>query len=134
MNAYAIVRTGHLNHNGQLFGGQLLKWVDEYAWLAAARDFPGYKLVTRAMENAEFRVPVPSGSILRFRTMPWKRGTSSITYAVDVYADAPGEKAERLVFSLKITFACIDDEGRKRALPAQDGPLLSEMPDMVGGP
>jgi acyl-CoA hydrolase len=131
MNAYAIVRTGHLNHHGFLFGGQLLKWVDEYAWLAAARDFPGYKLVTRAMEKVEFKTPVRSGSILRFRTLPQRMGHSSITYSVEVFADAPGVQGESLVFSNSITFACVDDSGIKRELPS-GSVLRSQMPDMVG--
>ena len=39
MDTFTLVRTGHLNHQGNLFGGQLLKWVDEYAWFAATRDY-----------------------------------------------------------------------------------------------
>jgi acyl-CoA hydrolase len=132
MNAYAIVRAGHLNHHGRLFGGQMLKWVDEYAWLAAARDFPGHTLVTRAMENVEFRVPVLPGSILRFRTLPFKRGSSSITYSVEVFADEPGSEFEKLVFSNNVTFVSVDARGLKSALP-EGGKLRSEMPDMVGG-
>ena len=42
MNNYAIVRQEHLNHYGFLFGGALLLWVDEYVWLAASLDFPGW--------------------------------------------------------------------------------------------
>lgn len=131
MNAYAIVRSGHLNQHGFLFGGQMLKWVDEYAWLAAARDFPGYKLLTRAMEKVEFKIPVPLGSILRFRTLPEKRGRTSISYSVEVFADCPGATDEIIVFSNMITFVAIDESGKKRELP-QSGTLRSEMPDMVG--
>ena len=66
MDTFTLVRTEHLNHNGKLFGGQLLKWVDEFAWLAAARDFCGSVLVTRAMDPSEFKHAVPTGSILSF--------------------------------------------------------------------
>ncbi len=125
MDNYAIVRPEHLNHHGVLFGGQLLLWVDEQAWMVAALDFPGYRLVTRAMERSEFRTPVLSGSILRFRILPSHRGESSVTYAVGVYADAPGTATEKLVFSNHVTFVSVDDQGRKRALPAS-GRLRSE--------
>jgi acyl-CoA hydrolase len=143
---FTLVRPEHLNHHGVLFGGQLLLWVDEYAWLVAARDFPGYRLVTRAMERSEFRTPVTSGAILRFSILPVRVGESSVTYSVDVYADpgervalagpggpagepgrtaapasgepAPsGEPAEIHVFSNRVTFVCVDDDGRKRSLP-----------------
>jgi len=117
LDNFTIVRPEHLNHHGVLFGGQLLRWVDEYAWLVAARDFPGCRLVTRAMDRSEFRTPVPGGSILRFSILPAHRGESSVTYAVEVYADEPGAATEKHVFSNRVTFVCVDDEGRKRNLP-----------------
>ncbi|KPJ89769.1 MAG: thioesterase [Spirochaetes bacterium DG_61] len=117
MNTFTIVRPEHLNHHGYLFGGQLLKWVDENTWLTAARDFPGYLLVTRAMDSINFSTPVPSGSILRFDIRPFTQGTTSITYGVEVYADEPGAIEEKKVFSTRITFACVDARGKKRALP-----------------
>ncbi len=125
MDNFTIVRPEHLNHHGVLFGGQLLRWVDEYAWLVAARDFPGHRLVTRAIERAEFRTPVPSGSILRFRILPSRRGETSVTYAVEVYSDEPGAAEERLVFDNSVTFVCVDAGGRKQPLP-RGGRLRSE--------
>jgi len=31
MNQYKLALPEHLNHYGYLFGGNMLKWVDEYA-------------------------------------------------------------------------------------------------------
>ena len=84
MNNYAIVRQEHLNHYGFLFGGALLQWVDEYAWLVASLDFPGCPLVTVGMDQISFRRPVANDSILRFNIQPIKRGKSSVQYTVDV--------------------------------------------------
>lgn len=120
MDTYTIVRPEHLNHHGYLFGGQLLKWVDEYAWLTSARDFPGNYLVTRAMDNIDFKTRVLNGSILRFNIAPWKQGNTSITYRVVVYADEPGAIKEKQVFSTHITFACVDEMGKKHTLPKKD--------------
>lgn len=118
MNNYTIVRYEHLNFYDTLFGGQMLSWVDEFAWLTAARDFPGSRLVTRGMDKISFEKSVPNGSILRFHILPHKLGNSSVTYNVDVYADSPGVVGkEVLVFSTKVTFACIDNEGGKSNLP-----------------
>lgn len=125
MNNYAIVRQEHLNHYGFLFGGALLQWVDEYAWLVASRDFPGCPLVTVGMDKISFRKPVQNGSILRFNIKPIKQGESSIQYGVDVYADAPGASKETAVFSTNITFAHVDESGDKQPLP-QKGQLRSE--------
>ena len=120
MDTFTIVRPEHLNHHGYLFGGQLLKWVDEYAWLTAARDFPGNYLVTRALDNIDFKTRVMNGSILRFHIRAWKQGNTSITYSVSVFADAPGKKEEKQVFSTHITFACVDEHGIKHPLPKKD--------------
>lgn len=116
MDTYTLVRPGHLNHHGKLFGGQLLKWVDEYAWLAAARDFCGSILVTRAMDNSEFKYGVPNGSILRFHIEQQRVGTTSALYSVDVYADMPGHTEERLIFTNRVTFVAIDEDGNKTPL------------------
>jgi len=116
MDTFTLVRTEHLNHNGKLFGGQLLKWVDEFAWLAAARDFCGSILVTRAMDNSEFRHTVPNGSILRFRVEQVRVGTTSVLYSVDVFADMPGRRDEELIFSNRVTFVAVDENGNKTPL------------------
>ncbi len=117
MDNFTLVRPEHLNHHGYLFGGVLLKWVDEYAWLVAARDFTGSSLVTIGMDAIAFRKRVENGSILRFSILPLHVGTTSVRYSVDIYADAPGASKEDHVFSTTITFVNLDIEGVKRALP-----------------
>lgn len=120
MDTYTLVRPEHLNHHDYLFGGQLLKWVDEYAWLTASRDFIGQILVTRAMDNIDFKTRILNGSILRFNTLPKKQGKTSITYCVKVYANEPGQHEEKLVFSTLITFVSVDKRGFKKQLPQMD--------------
>jgi len=120
METFTLVRPEHLNHHGYLFGGQLLKWVDEFAWLVAARDYPNEMLVTRAMDSIEFKTKVQNGSILRFQILPQRKGSTSITYSVNVYADAPRESKEEHVFSTNVTFVSIDGKGHKKILPLKD--------------
>ncbi len=128
MDNFTIVRQEHLNHYGFLFGGALLKWVDEFAWLVASRDFPGCPLVTVGMDRISFREPVANGSILRFRILPEKLGTTSVRYGVNVFADAPGANEEKEVFSTTITFVHVDRQGEKVPLPPKTG-LKSQAPD-----
>jgi acyl-CoA hydrolase len=116
MDTFTLVRTEHLNHHNKLFGGQLLKWVDEFAWLAASREFCGTMLVTRAMDNSEFRYSVPNGSILRFHIEKQHTGTTSVLYSVDVFADMPGHADEMLIFSNRVTFVAVDEYGNKMPL------------------
>ena len=111
----------------------MLYWVDELAWLTAARDFPGYRLVTRGMDRISFEKAVLNGSILRFHILPARQGESSVQYAVDVYADAPGAETEVLVFSTKVTFVSVGCEGGKVPLP-QKGKLRSQLEDVSPSP
>ena len=117
METYSFVRPEHLNHQGFLFGGQLLKWIDEYTWLAAARDFPGCTLVTRAMDNIQFRRPVSNGTILRFKMEPVRQGNTSVTYAAEVYKSTPASRDEQMVFSTHVTFVSVNENGEKVRLP-----------------
>lgn len=117
METFGFVRPEHLSHQGYLFGGNLLKWVDEYAWLAAARDFPGYTLVTRAMDDIQFTKRVRIGAILRFVTDCIKQGKTSVTYKVSVFASDDTSRDEKLVFSTNVIFVAVDNDGDKIALP-----------------
>lgn len=119
MDTFAIVRTEHLNAEGYLFGGQMLKWVDEFAWLVAQRDFSGYALVTRGMDQIDFQTPVYNGAILRFNVGHHSQGNTSVTYKVAVYSDERGSKKERQVFTTLVTFVSVDKSGKKQTLPRQ---------------
>ncbi|WP_045211668.1 acyl-CoA thioesterase [Desulfonatronovibrio magnus] len=117
MNNYTLVRPEHLNHHGFLFGGMMLKWVDEFAWLAASKEFRGCKLVTVAMHEIRFAHQVPLGSILRFNIEFVRQGVTSATYSVAVYSDEPGANQEKYVFANDITFVRVSDQGQKLELP-----------------
>lgn len=117
MENYKLVLPEHLNHYGYLFGGNLLKWVDEIAWIGASRDYPGCKFVTIAMDKVEFRRSVRQGSILRFDVQRSARGDTSVTYTTKVFCDDIETGREENIFSTHVTFVCLDDEGAKQSLP-----------------
>jgi acyl-CoA hydrolase len=131
MNNYTIVRPEHLNHHGWLFGGAMLQWVDEFAYLAASRDYPGCRLVTIAMDEIVFKHPAPNGSILRFHILPIRQGTTSVTYSVEVFCDAPGDMEEisgKSIFSTTVTFVSVGTDGSKQPLPRVDQPRSAQPP------
>ena len=117
MDLYAIVRPEHLNHFGYLFGGALLKWVDEFAWIAASNDFPTCHLVTIGFSEVKFKQRVLNGSVLRFSVNKMRKGRSSATYAVDVFARESEAEHETAVFQTSVTFVRVDENGCKMALP-----------------
>lgn len=116
MENHKLVLPEHLNHYGYLFGGNLLKWVDEYAWIAATLDHPGCKFVTIGMDRVEFRKSVREGSILRFDIQLTRRGSTSVRYQVRVYADDPESGEEQSIFNTIVSFVCLDTAGKKHAI------------------
>lgn len=117
MENYKLVLPEHLNHYGYLFGGNLLKWIDEVSWIAASRDHPGCRFVTIAMDKVEFRRSVREGSILRFVAERSRAGRTSVHYAVTVYADDIDTGDEEIVFSTHVSFVCLDEAGNKQPIP-----------------
>lgn len=117
MESYKVVRPVHLNHYGYLFGGELLKWVDEISWVAASREYPGCKFVTVAMDRVEFKRSVRQGALLRFKTVRHHTGRTSVQYTVTVYSDDLETGAEQQVFSTCVTFVCLNGKGHKTLLP-----------------
>lgn len=117
MENYKLVLPEHLNHFGYLFGGNLLKWVDEIAWIAASLDFPGFSFVTIGMDRVEFRKSVKNGSILRFMVERLKTGNTSVKYTVNVFSEGITTGNDEAVFTTNVTFVNVDAEGKKTPLP-----------------
>lgn len=113
MENFTAVRPEHLNVHGALFGGQMLAWADEYSWLAASRDFPNCRFVTIAINKAEFKEAVHCGAILRFDMQQKTKGTTSVTYNVEVYATTFAKGTEERVFATEVTFVNIDENEQK---------------------
>jgi acyl-CoA hydrolase len=86
----------HLNQYGYLFGGNLLKWVDESAWIAAVHDYPGRHFVTIGLDRVTFHRSVREGAILHFDIQRSKQGDSSVDSQVKVFAEdsVSGKEAE----------------------------------------
>jgi acyl-CoA hydrolase len=116
MENHKLVLPQHLNHYGYLFGGNLLKWVDEYAWIAAVRDYPGRRFVTIGMNRVEFHRSVREGVILRFEIAQCRKGNTSVQYEANVFSEDPESGGEERIFNTTITYVCLDDEGRKQTI------------------
>ena len=111
MENYRLVLPEHLNQFGFLFGGYLLKWVDESAWMAASLDYPGCHFVTVGLDEVAFHRSVHEGSILKFEIDLVRQGNTSVRYGVRVLSQTEE------VFSTTVTFVRVDDTGRKQILP-----------------
>ena len=55
-----LIRPAHMNHYGRLFGGDLLRWIDELAGIVARRH-ANANITTAAIDNLQFKAPVYAG-------------------------------------------------------------------------
>lgn len=117
MENHKLVLPEHLNHYGFLFGGNLLKWVDEYAWIAATLDYPAAKFVTIGLDRVEFRKNIRNGTILKFIIERGRVGKTSVQYGILVFRGNGDECDNELLFSTNVTFVNVSSLGQKVALP-----------------
>ena len=106
MTTYKLVMPEDMNHYGFLFGGKMLMWVDEVAWI----------FVTVGMSEVKFKKSVHPQSVLRFDTRRQREGRTSVTYHVDVHRRHIESRDEEIVFSTDITFVCVGKDGEKRPI------------------
>ena len=119
MENYKLVMPEDLNPHGFLFGGKLLMWVDEYAYIGAKLEFPDCNLVTVAMDDVVFRKSAGLGVVLKFEVSRSQLGKTSAQYTVDVL-DA-NEPAAGPMFTTVVTYVRIDEGGAKMPLPEPVG-------------
>ena len=113
MVTYKLVMPEHMNAFGFLFGGNLLKWVDEIAWMAVCLDYPGGRFVTIGMDRVEFKQGVTGGSILRFEITRQRVGRTSVTYDARVSRREMLKSEDKTIFTTDITFVRVNENGEK---------------------
>ena len=115
MDHRKIIYPESLNDQGSLFGGNLLKWVDEFAYITASLDFPGNRFVTIALDDVEFKYPIKESEILRFSVEQIKHGNTSVNYHVKVFGEKLAPK-DQVLFETGIVFVNVDEHGNKQPI------------------
>lgn len=102
-----IVFPNALNDHSTLFGGELLKWMDEVAYITAIR-FCRQEMVTVSTDRIVFRKPITEGSIIELVGKVTKVGNATITVTMEVYAETFTADAKEKVTDGNFQFAAID--------------------------
>lgn len=113
-----VVMPGHINTLGNLFGGQLLCWIDLTAGLVALRHAGPY-CTTASLSRVDFLRPIYVKDILVMEGHMVHVGNSSMEIRVDALierSDAAG-LAYELVNRAYVTYVAIDESGRPRRAP-----------------
>jgi acyl-CoA hydrolase len=111
-----VVFPGDTNHMGTLFGGTLMAWMDRSAFFAASRRARG-TVVTRKVDELEFRVPIFVGDFVELTSRVEAEGRTSMTVLVEVHRESPADGARELCTRGRFTMVAVDDSGMPTPLP-----------------
>lgn len=104
-----MVAAKDLNSNGTLFGGRVLAWVDEEAFIFAACQLDSTSVVTRSMSAVEFLATARQGELVEIGTEVVGFGRTSITVACEVRNRRTRQSITRVE---RTVFVRVDGEGR----------------------
>lgn len=107
-----LIKPSDLNPRGTLFGGQLLKWIDEEASIFAICQLGSPNVVTKAMSEIDFVSTAKVGDIIEFGMDLVKFGTTSVTLLCDVR----NKNTKQSIIKIeKIIFVLLDEDGKPKA-------------------
>lgn len=101
-----LIKPGDLNANNTLFGGALLKWIDEEAGIYAMTKLDTKKIVTKYISEIDFVNSSKQGDVIEIGLEFKSIGTTSITFSCLVR----NVFTKKIIISIdKIVFVKIDD-------------------------
>ncbi len=110
-----LIRPAYINHYGRLFGGELLKWIDELAGIVARRHCNA-NITTAAIDNLQFKAPVFEGEMVVLVGKVTYTGNSSMEIRVDSYTeDINGIR--RVINRAYVVMVAIDENGTPLKVP-----------------
>jgi acyl-CoA hydrolase len=104
------------NHYGTLFGGHALALMDKAAFIAASR-YSRRTVVTARSEQIDFRSPVRQGQLIELIGRVVATGRSSMTVAVDLYAEDLLSGERQLCTRGHFVMIALDAEHKPVAVP-----------------
>jgi len=104
------------NPQGTLFGGQLVAWMDKAAGIAAMRR-ARRTVVTAAIENITFKIPIHVGDLVELDARVVAVGRTSMRVEVEVFREDPFG-ADRMPCTVgRFTMVALDDDRRPTPVP-----------------
>ncbi|TVQ14936.1 MAG: acyl-CoA thioesterase [Bacteroidetes bacterium] len=106
-----VVMPRYLNDNGDLFGGDAMKWMDEVAYIAA-RKYTNQKLVTVTVEKIRFLKPLKAGDFIEIRAEV--KELRGVKLMVQVVIEKGIQNPEEIIIAMDamFVFAAVDENGR----------------------
>jgi acyl-CoA hydrolase len=104
-----LIKPEDLNPRGTLFGGELLRWIDEEAAIFCMCQLDNKNIVTKVMSEVDFIATAKLGDVIEIGCELISFGTSSITISCAVR----NKDTQRLITKIdKIVFVAVDENGK----------------------
>jgi len=112
-----ICKTSDVGFHGNLFGGQLLCWVDEAGAALSAEFAETGRVVTKYISEVNFQSPVRPGQIIRIYGAIKKVGKTSLTVEVEARRHSIYNGTQKPVLNCQMVFVRIDGDGDPVPIP-----------------
>jgi acyl-CoA thioesterase YciA len=111
-----LVKKSDLGTYGNLFGGQLMKWLDIAGASYAMQICDSPRVVTISIDRCEFKKPAKEGQIVKLYASVYEIGRTSITLRVEARSHNVYSGDQKIIVSTHIKFVRIDEEGNPIAI------------------
>jgi acyl-CoA hydrolase len=121
-----LVLPNDTNTLGNLFGGQLLAWMDVIASISAHRHCRRV-VVTAAVNNVSFNMPIRQSSIVTLESKVSRAFNSSMEVFIDVYVEDNLTGVKKKCNEAIYTFVAVDQHGGPIDIPS----IIPETPEEI---
>lgn len=120
-----MVMPNDTNPMGNLMGGNLMKWMDVVAAIAAGKHTEAH-VVTASVDHVSFRRPILLGEVVTLQAVVTRAFNTSVEVYVEVFAaDVKGHNPRRCNHAY-FTFVALEDDRKKPVAVPEIIPLTEE--------
>src|SRR5699024_10877536 len=110
-----LAEPSDVNFGGNVFGGNVMKWIDHAGYTCAAGWSQSY-CVTAYVGDISFLRPIRVGDLVELKAELMRTGRSSMHISVTVRARNPRQGDSRLTTHCVMVFVAVDNAGHPRAV------------------
>lgn len=104
------------NFGGKVHGGQMLKTLDEVAFVCASR-YSGRYAVTLSVDQVWFKEPIHIGELVTFLASVNDTGRTSMEIGIKVVSESVRDQSKRHVMTCYFTMVAVGEDGRPTSVP-----------------